>query len=263
MSLPIVHLAFCRWLAPALVGLWATAAPALPVAQGRESLSGRSDAAAAAPAPALLSRHVAWVAGRLASASAFGPRIAAGGAALGQDLSRLRAGPLAPLAPLMPLSRIRVIDLDRPLPGLRLGEVLSPGGWAGRYVLGQVRGDRVIEFSGWWGSALLPLGRGGAAGDDAPGLAGAADRPDRIGALPEPGRRLMPGPGRDAGSFLPRDGGPGRLPAVIKPAPVASAPGLPEVPTPVPLPGAMVLLGGAIAALALIRRQRRPGGPPF
>lgn len=259
MSLPIMHLLFCRWLAPVLVVFSATVALALPVGEQRDTTAHPADAEVPALAP--LSRSWAWATGRLATTMTF----AAGSAALGQDLSWLRAAPLAPLMPQMPLSRIRVIDLDRPLPGLRLGDMLSPGAWAGRYVLGRIRGGRVIELSGWWGSALLPLGRGGTAGgagSDAR-LAGiVADRLAGADARPVPGRSLMPGPGPDLRPFLPRDGGPGRLPDLIPPGPVASGPAVPEVPMPVPLPGALGLLGGAIAALALIRRRRGAGGPP-
>lgn len=249
-----------RLSAALLAGLCASAALAQPVGGAGKAVPGPAGSTVSAPAP--LVRSVV----DLSPTRALGARIAAGGAILGQDLVRLRADPLALLSPLVPLSRIRVIDLDRPLPALGLGDVLSPGGWAGRYVLGQVRGGTVIELSGWWGSALLPLGqagRGGAgrAGGD-PRLAGLfADLAGATGTARTAGWLIGSGPGGQVRPLLPLDGGPGRLPPLPAPGPVASGSAAPDVPTPVPLPGALVFLGAAIVALALVRRRRRPDGP--
>jgi hypothetical protein len=186
--------------------------------------------------------------------------------ALGRDLSRPGVGPFAPLAPLVPLSRIRIVDQGAALTGPRPGDLLSPGGWAGRVALDRFHAGRVIELTGWWGGATLPPGPGRTPPGRLALRSGAASlTPPRPGAvtmslLPEAGRGPVRGagpavlPGARPLGFTPASGETGGSPA-DRP--------LPEMPLPVPLPASLVLLGGALVALAADRRRNplwpRPG----
>ncbi len=160
------------------------------------------------------------------------------GAALGDiplfrvDVSVLRAG-LPEGGPFA--GRVPVVNVSGPGPGFDPSDVVFPGEAAARFLLWRRERGRVLEWTGWWGSVLIPFGTARASSVIDADLRGLRAGPAT--ALP---REHV---------FLPD-------PNVSGPHPAAGGahPARPVLPAPVPLPGGLALLLAALWAPVAVRR---------
>ena len=145
-------------------------------------------------------------------------------------------------------ARVPVVNIVGRGPGFGPSDVVFPGEAAARFLLWRRHRERVLEWTGWWGSVLVPFGSVRASSVIDGDVIGFAPRPET--GLP-PTRVFFAAPDRIP--TLPAAGGVRR--------------GRPVLPAPVPLPGGFGPLFAAISALVTLgcvfsgRDHRRAGGP--
>ena len=148
------------------------------------------------------------------------------------DISVLRAG-LPEGGPFA--GRVPVVNISGPGPGFDPSDVVFPGEAAARFLLWHRHRGRVLEWTGWWGSVLIPFGTMKVS----PAIEGDALV---VRAVPRTG--------------LPRDQifrpAPGRVPTL--PAAGGAQTGIPAQPAPVPLPGGFALLLAALSGQVALGR---------
>lgn len=147
------------------------------------------------------------------------------------DISVLRGG-LPGGGPLP--ARIPVANIAGPMPGLDPSDVVFPGEAAARFWMWRLHRGRLLEWTGWWGSVLVPFGTARASSSvefDGPQVAFG------LPPVPKQGFSVMPP------IALPK------LPGSIRDTPFS--------PVPVPVSGGFVpLLSALFSAQALCRRRR-------
>ncbi len=126
------------------------------------------------------------------------------------DISVLRAG-LPTGGPFA--ARVPVVNIVGPGPGFGPSDVVFPGEAAARFLLWRRHRERVLEWTGWWGSVLVPFGSVRASSVIDGDVIGFAPRPE-TGLPPDPrilsrsrsysdaacGRRSAKGQARSAGA---------------------------------------------------------------